>query len=80
MIKIVKPRTLKRSFTNISSLPKNSPTICLILHQFNIYVLLICRKKIAYSWGKMATVEIFLLKFLGRQNAWQNGNFCLDFC
>ena len=25
---------------------KNTPQICLILHQFNIYVLLICGKKI----------------------------------
>ena len=25
---------------------KNTPTICLILHQFNLYVLLICGKEI----------------------------------
>ena len=30
-------------FTNISSLPKNTPQIC---HQFNLYVLLISGKKI----------------------------------
>ena len=33
--------------TNISSLPKNTPQICLILNQFNLYVLLICGKEIA---------------------------------
>ena len=28
------------------SFPKNTPTICLILHQFNLYVPLICGKKL----------------------------------
>ena len=42
------------------------------LHQFNLYVLLICGKK-------LATIEIFLLNFFGDQKAWQNGNFCLYF-
>ena len=37
---------LNQGFTNISSLPKNTPTICLILHQFNLFVLLICGKEI----------------------------------
>ena len=40
---------LNRSFTDILSLPKNTPTICLILHQFNLYVfyvLHICGKEI----------------------------------
>ena len=42
---------------------KNTPTICLILHQFDLYVLLICGKK-------LVTIEIFLLCFfLGGQNA-----------
>ena len=38
-------RPLNQSFTNILSLPKNTPTISLILHQFNLYVLL-CGKEI----------------------------------
>ena len=37
---------LNQSFTNISSLPKNTPQISLILHQCNLYVLLICGKEI----------------------------------
>ena len=37
---------LNQSFTNISSLPKNTPQICLFLHQFNLYVLLICGQEI----------------------------------
>ena len=37
---------LNQNFTNILSLLKNTPTICLILHQFNLYVLLICGKEI----------------------------------
>ena len=45
-VKFVIIRPFNQSFTNISSLPKNTATICLILHQFNLYVLLICRKKI----------------------------------
>ena len=28
---------------------KNTPTICLILHQFNLYVLLICGKKVGHD-------------------------------
>ena len=45
-VKIVIIWPLNESVTNISSLPKNTPQICLILHQFNVYVLLICGKKI----------------------------------
>ena len=37
---------LNRSFTNISSYQKSTTQICLILHQFNLYVLLFCVKKI----------------------------------
>ena len=37
--KIVIILVLNQSFTNISSLPKNTPQICLILHQFDFYVL-----------------------------------------
>ena len=46
MIKNVKFRPLNQSFTNISSLQKDTLQICLILHQFNLYVLLICGKEI----------------------------------
>ena len=37
---------LNQGFTNISSLPKSTPQICLILHQFNLYILLIRGKRI----------------------------------
>ena len=39
-------RPLNQSFPNISSLLKNTSQICLILHQFNLYVLPICGKEI----------------------------------
>ena len=45
-VKIVIIQALNQSFKNISSLPKNTPQICLILHQFNFYVLLIGEKKL----------------------------------
>ena len=35
---------------------KNTPQICLILHQFNLYVLLNCEKK-------LVTIKHFLLDF-----------------
>ena len=35
---------------------KNTPTICLILHQFNLYILLMYGKK-------LVTIKIFLLNF-----------------
>ena len=41
---------------------KNTPTIGIILHQFKIYVLLICGKK-------LVTIKTFLLTFSGGQNA-----------
>ena len=37
---------LNQDFINVSSLPKNTPTICLILYQFNLYVLIICGEKL----------------------------------
>ena len=43
-------RPLNQNFTNISSLPKNNATICLILHQFNLYVLPICGGK---NWRRL---------------------------
>ena len=42
----------------MSSLPKDTPQICLILHQFNLYVLHIYEKK-------LVTIKIFLLNFFG---------------
>ena len=36
---------------------KNIPTICLMLHQLNLYVLLVC--------GKIVMIEIFLLNVSG---------------
>ena len=51
-VKIVIIGPLNQSFTNISSLTKNALTISLILHQFSLYVLRICGKK-------LMTIEIF---------------------
>ena len=45
---------------------KNIPTICLMLHQLNLYVLLVC--------GKIVMVEIFLLNVSGESKCmtkWQ---------
>ena len=49
MIKNVKSviiKALKSTFYQYFVFTKNTPTICLILHQFNFYVLLICEKKL----------------------------------
>ena len=37
---------LKSIIKQINSLPKNTPTIFLILHQFNLHVLFVCEKRI----------------------------------
>ena len=37
---------------------KDTPQICLISHQFNLYILLICGKK-------LVTIKLFLLNFSG---------------
>ena len=58
-VKIVIIWALNQSFTQYFVFTKkNTPTICLILHQFNLYVLLICPKK-------LVTIKIFLFNFLG---------------
>ena len=56
-VKLVIIQVFKSKFYQ-SLCQKNTPTICLILHQFNLYVLLICGKK-------LVTIEILLLNFLG---------------
>ena len=47
------PGGLNQSFNNISSSPKTTLQICLVLHQFNLYVLPICIKK-------LVTIKYFL--------------------
>ena len=52
--------SINQSFTDyfVFTKKQNTPTMCLILQQFNLYVLLICGKK-------FVTIKIFLLKFFG---------------
>ena len=45
----VKILPLNQSFNQYFVLAKNTPTICFVLHQFNLYVLLICENKIGYD-------------------------------
>ena len=51
---------------------KTTPTICLILHQINLYVLFICGKK-------LVTIEIFLLNFFGESKCVTEWQFLLIF-
>ena len=51
---------LNQSFTNISSLPKNTSQICLILHMVNLYVLLVCGKKLVTIELVSGVIHIFI--------------------
>ena len=55
---------MNQSFPNMSSYQKDTPRICLILHQFNLHVLLIYGKKIGAEvkmCDKMA-ISLYIMK------------------
>ena len=66
-----------QSFTNLLTIfrlyQKIAPQICLILHRFNLYVLLVFVEK------KLVTIKYFLLNFFGRSKCVTKWRFLLIF-